>query len=121
MCVRAPGLWLKARTVTKSISPLILQIRHFGKRCVAPIAPVKWHKPEAMLLRLGVRERAAVELETHSHSAAVSESQSTEHTPNNLMEMLCLLCRKGPAHSPIRGIGENHQNMCACESKLECV
>lgn len=101
------------------LSPVVA--RHFGKRCVAPIAPVKWHKPEAMLLRLGVRERAAVELETHSHSAAVSESQSTEHTPNNLMEMLCLLCRKGPAHSPIRGIGENHQNMCACESKLECV
>lgn len=68
------------------LSPVVA--RHFGKRCVAPIAPVKWHKPEAMLLRLGVRERAAVELETHSHSAAVSESQSTEHTPNNLMEML---------------------------------
>ena len=27
-----------------------------GKRRVAPIAPVKWHKPEAMLLRLCVRE-----------------------------------------------------------------
>lgn len=26
VCVRAPGLWLKARTVTKAISPLILQI-----------------------------------------------------------------------------------------------
>ncbi len=59
-------------------------------------------------------ERAAVELETQSHSAAVSESQSTEHTPKTLMEMLCLLCRKGPARSPIQGIGEKHQNMGVC-------
>lgn len=58
--------WLKARTVTKAIYPEFLRYRvpclspvvahHFGKHCVAPIAPVKWHKPEAMLLRLSVRE-----------------------------------------------------------------
>ena len=53
----------------KSYLPLIPQIPRalpiacsstslFGeKRRVAPIAPVKWHKPEAMLLRLCVREQ----------------------------------------------------------------
>lgn len=97
---------LKARTVKKAIYPLFLRYcvpclsplvaHHFGKHCVAPIAPVKWHKPDAMLLRLGVRESSGWAGDTHSHSAAVSESQSTEHTPNTLMEMLCLLCRKGP-------------------------
>lgn len=51
-----------------------------------PQAPLKWHKPEAVLLRL----------ETRSHIAAVSESRSSEHDPNNLMDMLCLPCRKGP-------------------------
>lgn len=66
------------------------------------------------------RERAAVEPETHSHGAAVSESQSTEHTPNTLMEMLCLLCRKGPARSPIQGIGEKHQNMGVCVCVRVC-
>lgn len=49
-------------------------------------------------------ERAAAEPETRSHSAAVSESQSAEHTPDTLMEMLCLLCRKGPARSHIQEV-----------------
>lgn len=73
-CVRAGAFatlfvyisWLKARTVTKAIYPEFLSYympclspvvaHHFGKHCVAPIAPVKWRKPEAMLLRFSVRE-----------------------------------------------------------------
>lgn len=45
----------------------------------------------------------------------MSESQSGEHAPNNLMEMLCLLRRKGPTHSPIQGIGEKSpEYVCVC-------
>ena len=37
------------------------------------------------------------------------------------MEMLCLLCRKGPARSPIQGIGKTPVCVCVCVCVCACV
>lgn len=59
-------------------SPVV--VHHFGKHCVAPIAPVKWHKPEAMLLRLGVRESSGWAGDTQSQCCSVWVTEHWTHS-----------------------------------------
>lgn len=76
------------------------------KHCVAPVAPVNWLKAEAVSLRLW-RESEQWRCWRLSVTVLQCLSHSSEQAPINLMEVLCLQCRKGSTQSPI---GSSPQN-----------